>query len=237
MAIEIPFIRPVTGKAGSVSLPLLPAVTGKLSRSAAERRLVAAVTGGVAICAPKKAVELARLDRERPEDVIAPDIDDDKLQVLFDAVDEVLEDADAAPELTDADRQAARRLRVDPRLVAAVRVAADDDADACEAGLAWTASLNARGLGTAARVGSSENELDRIPPPDERLDDLKARVDELTENQKVLQREVAELKKSVGRSPAARGRSGRKKAGKKTAKKAARKTAKKTAKKTTKTTS
>lgn len=195
MPLKIPLNTRVEGaqgeRSGGVKLPLFSIGAGGISQSGGQRRLLAAVTGGVAICQPREAVLLERQSREHPEDVIAPDINDDHLQVLFDTVQDRIDDPQASPEITDADRAVARRLGVDRRLVAAVREAAADNADACRAGLAWAASLNASQLGSAARVGASESQLDRIPDSQGQIDDLKTRVDELSDD-------VAELKRICG---------------------------------------
>lgn len=197
MAIAIPLTRPIIGGARSVSLPLLPALGGNKDRDITEDEVVAAVTGGVAISDPKRALELGRLDREKGESVIAPNINDSKLQALFDAVDDAKRGEGKSSDIKDADRQVARVLRVDAGLVAAARITADADASVCKAGIDWAGSINAQRLAEAARVGVNETQRDRIPTQKKKIENLDDRLDGLAKDLKDLTKTVSDLAQKV----------------------------------------
>lgn len=209
MAIKIPIGRAENSATagGSVKIPLnlgggSKATVSSISPAVNEAKMVKAIAGGCAICDPKESVELARKDIDQPEDVIAPQVNEDALDELFDAAQKVIDDPAEAPALTDADNGVARRLGVDPRLVAAVRVAAEGNPVACEAGIQWAASINSEQLGKAARVGSRETQLDLIPTKAGRVESLEDEVDELTDALTDLQVQVAALEKICGQKSA-----------------------------------
>ena len=203
---------------GSIKIPLNlgggpRATVRSISSSLKDRKMVKAIAGGCAICDPKGSVELARKDVEQPEDVIAPDVDEDALDKLFDAAQKVIDDPSKAPAITDADKGVARRLGVDARLVAAVRVTAEEDPAACEAGIQWAASIDSAQLRKAARAGNRETQLDLIPTKTGRTESLEEEVDELSDALIDLQARVAALEKICGQQAA--GASARKSAQKK----------------------
>jgi len=209
MAVKIPIGLAGSNatSGGSIKIPLnlgigRPAAVKSISPAANEAKMVKAIAGGCAICNPKASIELARKDIDQPEDVIGPQVDEDALDELFGAAQRVIDDPSEAPAVTDADNGVARRLGVDARLVAAVRVAAEANPVACEAGIQWAASIDSARLGRAARIGSRETQLDLIPTKTGRIESLEDEVDELSDALIGLQAQVAALEKVCGQKAA-----------------------------------
>ena len=176
-----------------IQVPALAGLgSGRARRTAVEKRMFRAVTGGVAISDPGAAV---KKQDEKKGDLIAAAVKDAELKKLFDAVDNVVDDPDSAPDPTDLDRAVARMLGTRATYVAAVRAVAQKDKAALTAGLNWAASLDVDRLAKAGDRANTELKLDLIPPVEKKQVALEKRVESLESELDALKADMAALAK------------------------------------------
>jgi hypothetical protein len=146
-----------------------------------------AVAAATALYDVSESLELVKRAKDAPEGVIDPNLDDDKLNQVLNAVGRVLDQPGDAPKASKSQIAAAAVTFARPEHVAAAAAAiaggankAERDALAAEA-RKWVAAVNPALLATAARAGASTEQLGRVPTQTSRLDRVEASISKLDE--------------------------------------------------------
>ncbi|MCW8934385.1 MAG: hypothetical protein OQK98_06650 [Gammaproteobacteria bacterium] len=145
-----------------------------------------AVAAAVSLQKADDALKKAKEAKDHPENVVIPEISDEKLSELISAVNDTQDNSANAQKATAEQVAAARAIGANPALVRAAFDKMQEDDAYLKNGMAWVAAFDGDLLESAAREGARRIMLDKVPVK-ENLQGLENRIDSLEDKIKGLE--------------------------------------------------
>lgn len=148
-------------------------------------QILRAVAAAASLLKASDAVKKAKQAKESLEDVIEPNLDDDKLNELILAVKDVQDNPSHAGTPSAEQIAAARAIGAKPALVHAAFKKMEESEAYLSNGMAWVAAVDGGLLDLSAREGAKRLMLDKVPVKQdlaslgERIEQLESKVQEL----------------------------------------------------------